>query len=64
MPEKSSKAVVKLIPKRDEASLAPLVKALLTGLGENPEREGLVRTPERVELALRFLTSGYRVDVQ
>ena len=32
-------------------------------LGENPEREGLVRTPARVEQALRFLTSGYQADV-
>jgi GTP cyclohydrolase I len=33
-------------------------------LGEDPEREGLLRTPERVADALRFLTSGYHVDVQ
>ena len=32
-------------------------------LGENPDREGLVRTPDRVEQALRFLTSGYGADV-
>ena len=64
MPEKSSKAVVKLVPKSEEGSLAPLVKELLSGLGEDPEREGLVRTPERVAEALRFLTSGYHVDVQ
>jgi GTP cyclohydrolase IA len=33
-------------------------------LGEDPKREGLVRTPERVEKALRFLTSGYETDIQ
>ena len=32
-------------------------------LGEDPLREGLVRTPQRVERALRFLTSGYTADV-
>jgi len=32
-------------------------------LGEDPSREGLVRTPRRVETALRFLTSGYAADV-
>ena len=32
-------------------------------LGEDPTREGLVRTPERVEKALRFLTSGYQTDL-
>ena len=55
---------MKLIPQRDGGGLAPLVRELLAGLGEDPEREGLVRTPERVEEALRFLTSGYRIDVQ
>jgi GTP cyclohydrolase I len=35
----------------------------LEHLGEDPLREGLVRTPERVERALQFLTSGYRMDV-
>jgi GTP cyclohydrolase I len=64
MPGKSSKAVVKLVPKSEAGGLAPLIKELLSGLGEDPEREGLVRTPERVAEALRFLTSGYHVDVQ
>jgi GTP cyclohydrolase IA len=64
MPGKSSKAVVKLVPKSEVGGLAPLVKELLSGLGEDPEREGLIRTPERVAEALRFLTSGYHVDVQ
>jgi GTP cyclohydrolase I len=38
------------------------VRALLSGLGEDPDREGLDRTPERVEKALRFLTKGYTED--
>jgi len=38
------------------------VRTLLTGVGEDPGREGLARTPERVEKALRFLTKGYRED--
>ena len=36
---------------------------LLFELGEDPTREGLVRTPERVTKALEFLTSGYDTDV-
>jgi GTP cyclohydrolase I len=40
-----------------------LVKHLLTELGEDPEREGLVNTPKRVEKALRFLTGGYTADI-
>ena len=38
---------------------ADLVRRLLVALGEDPGREGLVRTPERVEGSLRFLTQGY-----
>ena len=42
--------------------IAKLVEELLRELGEDPEREGLERTPERVEKALRYLTSGYAKD--
>lgn len=47
-----------------EQALAPLVRELLVGLGENPERDGLKRTPERIAAALSFLTSGYGQTVQ
>ena len=40
-----------------------LIRQLLADLGENPDREGLIKTPKRVERALMFLTSGYRADV-
>src|SRR5215510_1827300 len=40
-----------------------LIRQLLVELGENPDREGLVRTPKRVEKALTFLTSGYTADI-
>jgi GTP cyclohydrolase IA len=43
-------------------SIADLVRKMLVQLGEDPNREGLRRTPERFEKALRFLTSGYRQD--
>lgn len=60
-----SKAVVKVIPAgRGEETIAPLVRQILTELGEDPERQGLARTPERAERALRFLTSGYRMDLK
>jgi len=40
-----------------------LIERLLTELGEDPRREGLAKTPDRVEASLRFLTSGYSLDV-
>ncbi|HUF48291.1 MAG TPA: GTP cyclohydrolase I FolE [Vicinamibacterales bacterium] len=39
------------------------VRRLLEALGEDPGRQGLVETPRRVEKSLRFLTSGYRTDI-
>ncbi len=39
--------------------VAELVRELLIEIGENPDREGLARTPERVAKSLRFLTQGY-----
>ena len=41
-----------------------LVRELLTQLGENPSREGLLKTPDRVAEALKFLTKGYAENVK
>src|SRR6266852_8477588 len=43
--------------------IAPLIEQLLKELGEDIKREGLDRTPDRVEKALRYLTSGYAQNV-
>src|SRR5271155_3489283 len=43
-------------------SIADLVRRMIAQIGEDPNREGLRRTPERFEKALRYLTSGYRQD--
>jgi GTP cyclohydrolase I len=61
---KSNKAVVKMIRPKAELPIAPRVREILEQLGEDPQREGLQRTPERVEKALQFLTSGYGVDIR
>jgi GTP cyclohydrolase I len=45
------------------APMQDLVRQLLARLGEDPDREGLVRTPLRVEKALKFLTSGYEANI-
>jgi GTP cyclohydrolase I len=62
---KTNEAVVKMMqPKLNEESIASMMKKILSKIGEDPSREGLVRTPDRAEKALRFLTSGYQTDVQ
>jgi len=48
----------------DDAGYAALVRQQLALLGEDPEREGLVRTPERVAKAMQFLTAGYEMTVE
>lgn len=44
--------------------LASLVQGMLVELGEDPERSGLLKTPERVSRSLDFLTSGHRTDLE
>jgi GTP cyclohydrolase IA len=62
---KSSKAAVKVITaKREEHSIEEQIREMLAKLGEDPSREGLVRTPQRVDQALKFLTSGYTMDIE
>jgi len=47
----------------EDVAFQDLVREVLRRLGEDPEREGLVRTPERVEKSLSWLTRGYRLTV-
>ncbi len=62
---KSNRAVVKAMSHKSAGqSLAPQVREILAKLGEDPGREGLLRTPDRVDRALKFLTSGYGVDIR
>lgn len=58
-----SEATEIMIPDtKGEETIADLVRKMLTLIGEDPNREGLRRTPERFEKAFRYLTSGYRQD--
>src|SRR5829696_2094123 len=59
-----------LVPRGQAAAAEPetefqgLVRRMLGELGEDPERNGLLKTPERVEKSLRWLTRGYGLSVQ
>jgi GTP cyclohydrolase I len=58
----SEAAEITISEKTGSESIADLVRKILVQLGEDPNREGLRRTPERFEKALRFLTKGYLQD--
>ena len=57
------KAIVKVISPRS-GGIASRMKDVLELLGEDATREGLARTPERYEKAIRYLTSGYHTSVE
>ena len=51
------------MPQKKNKELEGSVNRILSLLGENPEREGLVKTPNRVAKALQFLTKGYHENL-
>jgi GTP cyclohydrolase IA len=48
----------------DKIDIQGLVSDMLIALGEDPAREGLKKTPRRVESSLKFLTRGYHQDIE
>jgi GTP cyclohydrolase I len=69
-PLKAPRPRIEVVPSTKQESapahdreIEPLVREMLSRLGEDPQREGLVRTPQRVDKAMHFLTSGYTTDI-
>ena len=56
--------VESLMEKKAKSPIAELIRDLLLRLGEDPDREGLARTPDRVERSLQFLTQGYQQEIE
>ena len=59
---KSPGEVIEMSPASGPDSIAAHMESVIRQLGEDPTRDGLVRTPQRIEKALRYLTSGYQAD--
>ncbi|CAK4032709.1 GTP cyclohydrolase 1 [Lecanosticta acicola] len=51
-------------PSENQRKIAAAVRTVLTNLGEDPNREGLLKTPERYARAMKFLTHGYQRNVE
>ena len=60
--KKSEKKTSVFVP--DEEKIASIVRQLIVELGEDPERDGLKKTPARVAKAMAFLTRGYRQNLK
>lgn len=58
-----TRAVLKMVAPQ-QGPIARAMEVILRQLGEDPAREGLQKTPERVEKALRYLTAGYQMDIR
>jgi GTP cyclohydrolase I len=61
---KAGSSVIDIQSKAPAISIAAHMREVLRALGEDPDRGGLLRTPERCEKAFRYLTSGYSADVR
>jgi GTP cyclohydrolase IA len=62
MKKLAKKPVVEITPK-GAGAIAAQMRPVLEMIGEDPSREGLIKTPERFEKAMRFITSGYRTNL-
>ncbi len=67
LPERLHQPIAAKLPttaKISPADMADAVRTLILGVDENPDREGLLKTPDRVTKAMQFLTSGYHQSLE
>lgn len=67
LPERLRQPIAAKLPttaKISPADMADAVRTLILGVDENPDREGLLKTPDRVAKAMQFLTSGYHQSLE
>ncbi len=60
-------AVVKVMPQQaaaQESTVAAMMREVIREIGEDPTRQGLLKTPERADKAFQFLTSGYQTSLE
>ena len=62
-PAKKNAPVIEMKSAAPRGVIAAHMKEVIHELGEDPERDGLLNTPDRVEKALKYLTSGYSADI-
>ena len=62
-PAKKNAPVIEMKSAAPRGVIAAHMKEVIHELGEDPERDGLLNTPDRVEKALKYLTSGYETDI-
>jgi GTP cyclohydrolase I len=62
-PAKKNAPVIEMKSAAPRGVIAARMKEVIRELGEDPERDGLLNTPDRVEKALKYLTSGYSADI-
>ncbi|WP_410985054.1 GTP cyclohydrolase I FolE [Bacillus cereus] len=57
------KDILNDVEKQDETTIVDQYYSIIKNIGEDPNREGLLKTPERAAKAIKFLTSGYEQDI-
>lgn len=62
-PLKKNASLIEIQHKTPKVSIASHMREVIRALGEDPSRDGMARTPERIEKAMRYLTSGYSADL-